>query len=262
MPETKLEPRTPRAEPAPQQPKSHGLALKDRRHLAVTGVSRVISCDENTAVLETPLGNLTIGGQELQIGELSTQSGQVQLSGKIEYLQYAENQQSGGGLLAGCSADGPCACPLGRAGGCPVVPGAGVPAGRSAGCSAPGAGGRKTPLLFAGCRLFRRSGGSHLWLCGRDQRRRIGPLVHERRSAAGGAVLALGRAARRTPGGVNAGGAAARPAARSPQNAAAAAAGSRRTGPHGAQKPQNCKKIPENPKFRRKTVAKAVDNII
>ena len=71
MPETKLEPRTPRAEPAPQQPKSHGLALKDRRHLAVTGVSRVISCDENTAVLETPLGNLTIGGQELQIGELS-----------------------------------------------------------------------------------------------------------------------------------------------------------------------------------------------
>ena len=100
MPETKLEPRTPRAEPAPQQPKSHGLALKDRRHLAVTGVSRVISCDENTAVLETPLGNLTIGGQELQIGELSTQSGQVQLSGKIEYLQYAENQQSGGGLLA------------------------------------------------------------------------------------------------------------------------------------------------------------------
>ena len=100
MPETKLEPRTPRTEPAPQQPKSHGLALKDRRHLAVTGVSRVISCDEHTAVLETPLGNLTIGGQELQIGELSTQSGQVQLSGKIEYLQYAENQQSGGGLLA------------------------------------------------------------------------------------------------------------------------------------------------------------------
>ena len=86
MPETKLEPRTPRAaDTAQPQPKSHGLALKDRRHLAVTGVIRVISCDENAAVLETPLG---------------TQSGQVQLSGKIEYLQYAENQQSGGSLLA------------------------------------------------------------------------------------------------------------------------------------------------------------------
>ena len=85
MPETKLESRTPRAaDTAQPQPKSHGLALKDRRHLAVTGVIRVISCDENAAVLETPLGNLTVGGQELQIGELSTQSGQVQLSGKIE----------------------------------------------------------------------------------------------------------------------------------------------------------------------------------
>ena len=49
MPETKLEPRTPRTEPAPQQPKSHGLALKDRRHLAVTGVSRVISRAGNAA---------------------------------------------------------------------------------------------------------------------------------------------------------------------------------------------------------------------
>lgn len=257
MPETKLEPRTPRAEPAPQQPKSHGLALKDRRHLAVTGVSRVISCDENTAVLETPLGNLTIGGQELQIGELSTQSGQVQLSGKIEYLQYAENQQSGGGLLAGCSADGPCACPLGRAGGCPVVPGVGVPAGRSAGCSAPGAGGRKTPLLFAGCRLFRRSGGAHLWLFGRDQRRRIGPLVHERCSAAGGAVLALGRAARRTPGGVNAGGAAARPAARSPQNAAAAAAGSAPHRPARRAKAAKLQKNPGKPKIPPKNSCKS-----
>ena len=95
MPETKLEPRTPRAaDTAQPQPKSHGLALKDRRHLAVTGVVRVISCDENAAVLETPLGNLTVGGQELQIGELSTQSGQVQISGRIEYPRL-------------CTTDGP-----------------------------------------------------------------------------------------------------------------------------------------------------------
>lgn len=100
MPETKLEPRSARADADHPQPPSHGLALKDRRHLAVTGVARVISCDENAAVLETPLGNLTVGGQELQIGELSTQSGQVQISGRIEYLQYAENRQSDGGLLA------------------------------------------------------------------------------------------------------------------------------------------------------------------
>lgn len=100
MPETKNEPVRTKTVAGEVQPRGHSLALKDRRHLAVTGVTRIISCDENTAVLETSLGNLTIGGQELQVSELSVQSGQVQLSGKIEYMQYAENRQSGGGVLA------------------------------------------------------------------------------------------------------------------------------------------------------------------
>ena len=51
-------------------------------------------------MLETPLGSLTVGGQQIQVSELSIHSGQVDLSGKIEYLQYAENRQSSGGLLA------------------------------------------------------------------------------------------------------------------------------------------------------------------
>lgn len=83
--------------PAPQ---GHCLALKDRRQLAVTGVGRIVSCDDASAVLETALGTLTVGGQELQVSELSLQSGQVQISGRIEFLQYAENRQSSGGLLA------------------------------------------------------------------------------------------------------------------------------------------------------------------
>lgn len=100
MPEIKAEPVRANAVTAETPSRTHSLALRDRRQLAVTGVSRIISCDENAAVLETPLGNLTIGGQELQVSELSVQSGQVQLNGRIEYLQYAENKQSGGGLLA------------------------------------------------------------------------------------------------------------------------------------------------------------------
>ena len=103
MQETRQESKTvPLRQPAAPAdvPSSHSLALKDRSRLALTGVTRIISCDENAAVLETPLGNLTVGGQGLQVSELSVASGQVQLSGKIEYLQYAENRQSGGSLLA------------------------------------------------------------------------------------------------------------------------------------------------------------------
>lgn len=66
--------------------------------------------------------------------------------------------------------------------------------------------------------FFCRSGGAHLWLCGRTS---AGGLARWYMSAAVllGALCWHGRAARRTPGGVNAGGAAARPAARSHQNA-------------------------------------------
>ena len=70
MQETRQESKTvplrqPAAPAGPAQtantPRSHSLALKDRSRLALTGVTRIISCDENAAVLETPLGNLTVG---------------------------------------------------------------------------------------------------------------------------------------------------------------------------------------------------------
>ena len=95
MPETKTE-LVRAAAPARQ----HTLTLTNRQNLTVTGVTRIVSCDETGAVLETPLGSLTVGGQQIQVSELSIHRGQVDLSGKIEYLQYAENRQSSGGLLA------------------------------------------------------------------------------------------------------------------------------------------------------------------
>lgn len=96
MPEKTNDPaRTPPAAPG----RAHTLTLQDRRQLTLTGVTRVISCDETGAVVETPQGNLSVGGQGIQVSELSVHTGQVNISGKIEYLQYAENRQSGG-LLA------------------------------------------------------------------------------------------------------------------------------------------------------------------
>ena len=74
--------------------------LENRARLTVSGVTRVVSCDEGGAVLKTPLGDLTVGGQGIQVSELSVRTGQVHISGRIEFLQYAENRESGGGLLA------------------------------------------------------------------------------------------------------------------------------------------------------------------
>ena len=90
----------PIGEHAPQQsdlpapPRAHALTLENRARLTVTGVTRIVSCDELGATLQTPLGDLTIGGQGMQVSELSVRTGEVHISGQIEYLQYTENQQS------------------------------------------------------------------------------------------------------------------------------------------------------------------------
>jgi len=84
--------------PAPVR--EHTVTLQDRQRLSLTGVTRIISCDETAAVLETSQGNLSVTGQGLQVSELSVSTGQVYLSGKVQTLHYSENSQTTGGLLA------------------------------------------------------------------------------------------------------------------------------------------------------------------
>ena len=139
----------------------------------------------------------------------------------------------------GSSGNGPAPAP-GPCWGCAVVPRAGVPAGSQRGCSAPGAG-EGNSAAFAGCRLF---AAAAVLICGFAAGTSAGGLARWYMSAAVllGALSWRAGAARRTPGGVNAGGAAAQPAARSPQNAAAAAVGSAPHRPARCAKAANCKK--------------------
>lgn len=80
--------------------RDHCLTMENRRELTLSGISRILSYDENGAAMVTAFGNLTVGGQGLQVSELSVRTGQVHITGRIEFLQYSENRESGGGFLA------------------------------------------------------------------------------------------------------------------------------------------------------------------
>lgn len=97
MPQQNTQPAAPLAE---TPPKTHGLVLENRARLILSGVNRIVSCDETGALLKTALGDVTIGGQGIQIGELSVRTGQVQITGRVDFIQYSENRESSGGLLA------------------------------------------------------------------------------------------------------------------------------------------------------------------
>ena len=77
----------------------HNLIVENRRSITATGVVRVISCDENGASLETQQGMLMIGGQGIQVSELSLQSGELRVFGQIDFLQYTDSRQGAGGFF-------------------------------------------------------------------------------------------------------------------------------------------------------------------
>ena len=74
----------------------HKLTLVERKSMTMTGVTEVISFDENAVVLKTGLGVLTVHGQGLQLKNLSVEGGQVAVEGTISAFVYEEPR--GGGL--------------------------------------------------------------------------------------------------------------------------------------------------------------------
>lgn len=76
----------------------HKLTLNARQQLALTGVSEVVSFDEDAVALQTSEGLLLIHGNELQLKNLSLEGGQVAVEGRISALIYQEQRQSGSWL--------------------------------------------------------------------------------------------------------------------------------------------------------------------
>lgn len=76
----------------------HRLTLSERRQLIMTGVTEVVSFDENAVVLLTSLGRLTIHGRDLQLKQLSLDGGQVAVDGTVSAMVYEEPKASGGWL--------------------------------------------------------------------------------------------------------------------------------------------------------------------
>ena len=96
MQENKTSAARPAESPAAKLP--HHLIVEDRRALTATGVTRVVSCDETGATLETQQGTLLVGGEGLSVSELSIQTGEVKIFGRIESMQYTEPAPAAGGL--------------------------------------------------------------------------------------------------------------------------------------------------------------------
>lgn len=78
----------------------HRLELLGREHLTVSGVEDVERFDENCIVMATCVGTLVVSGEELHIGKLSLEGGELHVDGHIDAVNYEEPAVHRGGFFS------------------------------------------------------------------------------------------------------------------------------------------------------------------
>ena len=70
--------------------KKHTLSASARAHAEIAGVGEVESFDENTVILLTDCGRMTVEGEGLRVGTLDIARGVVVLDGRIDAVYYSD----------------------------------------------------------------------------------------------------------------------------------------------------------------------------
>ncbi|MDY3985163.1 YabP/YqfC family sporulation protein [Dysosmobacter sp.] len=78
---------------------AHRLELIGREHLVISGVEDVERFDENGIVMSTSAGVLVVTGEELHIGKLSLDGGELHVDGRVDSVSYEDGGREGGGLF-------------------------------------------------------------------------------------------------------------------------------------------------------------------
>lgn len=71
---------------------SHGLTLTRREKINATGITDVISFDEENIVAQTTMGVLIIRGDKLHINSLNLEKGTLNVDGNITSLMYDDDE--------------------------------------------------------------------------------------------------------------------------------------------------------------------------
>ncbi len=64
------------------------IIIENRKNFNATGVKECVSFDDETVILDTVLGILTLKGEKLHIINFDTKTGDISVEGKIYALAY------------------------------------------------------------------------------------------------------------------------------------------------------------------------------
>lgn len=78
----------------------HRLELTGREHLTVSGVEDVERFDESGVIMSTSAGTLIVTGEDLHIGKLSLEGGELFVDGRIDSVSYEDTPNRQGGFFS------------------------------------------------------------------------------------------------------------------------------------------------------------------
>lgn len=72
----------------------HNLYIKNRNNINITGITKIISFDDEEFIIDTVYGRVEIVGSDLEIIKLDTVEGNITIKGLINSLKYLDNTTS------------------------------------------------------------------------------------------------------------------------------------------------------------------------
>ena len=78
----------------------HNIIIENRSKLSVLGVESVDSFDEEIIVVNTTMGTLVIRGSALHMEKLSLDTGEIDVTGTVDSLEYENNRPASEGLFS------------------------------------------------------------------------------------------------------------------------------------------------------------------
>lgn len=72
---------------------NHSISITERKNIVISGVKKIDSFDDEEFLLETTMGFLIIKGSALEIIKLDTYQGNVSIKGKVNSVNYLENNK-------------------------------------------------------------------------------------------------------------------------------------------------------------------------
>lgn len=76
------------------------VIIENRKKLNISGVKDVTSFDDETILLDTTLGKMTVKGEGLRIESFNTVTGDLMAVGKVYAVVYMSDARTSGGFLS------------------------------------------------------------------------------------------------------------------------------------------------------------------